>query len=83
MAYKVIEMKKVLSTVVLDLVIGNLQNNIQFDNLWSISSTFYTHIFGTKVLCTAFFYLHVTGEKLPKRLSYKKGVRKMLMKLTP
>ncbi len=29
-----------------------------------------------------FFYLHVTREKLPKRLSYEKGVRKMLMKLT-
>jgi len=36
--------------------------------LWSISSTFYAHIFCTKVLCTAFFYLHVTREKLPKRL---------------
>jgi len=30
----------------------------------------------------AFFYLHVTREKLLKRLSYKKCVRKMLMKLT-
>jgi len=49
----------------------------------SISSTFYAHIFHTKLLCAAFFYLHITREKLPKRLSYEKGVRKMLMKLTP
>jgi len=35
-----------------------------------------------KVLCAAFFYLHVPNEKLPKRLSYKKDVQKMLMKLT-
>jgi hypothetical protein len=27
--------------------------------------------------------LHVTREKLPKRLSYKKGARKTLMTLTP
>jgi len=35
-----------------------------------------------KVLHTAFFYLHVTREKLPKILLYEKGSRKMLMKLT-
>jgi len=35
------------------------------------------------VLCAAFFYLHITREKLPKKLLYKKGARKMLMKLTP
>jgi len=29
-----------------------------------------------------FFYIHVTREKLPKRHSYEKFVRKMLMKLT-
>jgi len=40
--------------------------------LWSISSTFYSRIFCTKVLRAAFFYLHVTREKLPKRLPYKK-----------
>jgi len=50
---------------------------------WSISSTFYACIFRTKVLRAAFSYLHVIIEKLPKRLSYKKGARKMLMKLTP
>jgi len=50
--------------------------------LESILSTLYTQIFCTKVLCAAFFYLHVTGEKLPKRLLYKKGEQKMLMKLT-
>jgi len=49
----------------------------------SISSTFYTHIFCMKVFCTAFFYLHVTREKLPKRLPFQKGVRKTMMKLTP
>jgi len=31
----------------------------------------------------SFFYIHVTGEKLPKRRLYKKFPRKMLMKLTP
>jgi len=35
------------------------------------------------VLCAALFYLHVTREKLPKRLSYEKGAHKMLIKLTP
>jgi len=35
------------------------------------------------VIYTAFFYLHVTGEKLPKRLSFEKGTGKMLMKLSP
>jgi len=43
------------------------------------------------ILCTkfsyerrfgSFFYVHVTREKLPKQCSYKKFVRKMLMKLT-
>jgi len=34
------------------------------------------------VLSAAFFYLHVTRGKLAKRLSYEKGERKMLMKLT-
>ncbi len=32
---------------------------------------------------SSFFYVHVTREKLPKRRSYEKFVRKMLMKLTP
>jgi len=48
----------------------------------SISSTFYTRIFCTRVLCAVFFYLLVTREKLQKRLSYEKGVHKMLVKLT-
>ncbi len=52
-------------------------------HMWSISSAFYARIFCTKVLCTAFFCLHVTKGKRPKKLSYKKGVHKMLMKLTP
>jgi len=30
----------------------------------------------------SFFYVHVTRGKLPKRRSYKKSVRKTLMKLT-
>jgi len=38
--------------------------------------------FSYKSALSSFFYLHVTREKLPKRLSYEKGVRKMLMKLT-
>jgi len=58
-------------------------NNAHNWNLWSISSTFYARIFCTKVLCIAFFYLHATREKLPKRLLYKKGKRKTLMKLKP
>ncbi len=49
----------------------------------SISSTFYAHFFHTKVLRTAFFYLHVTREKLLKRLSFEKCTRKTLIKLTP
>ncbi len=48
---------------------------------WSILSTFYEKIFCTKMVPAAFYYLHVTREKLPKRLSYEKGTRKMLMKL--
>jgi hypothetical protein len=51
-------------------------------NLRSISSTFYASIFCMKVFRESFFYLHVTREKLPKRLSYKKGALKMLIKLT-
>jgi len=51
--------------------------------LWSISSTFYAQIFCTKVFSAAFFYLHVTREKLPKRRSYKKIAHKMLTKLRP
>jgi len=35
------------------------------------------------VLHAAFFHLHVTREKLPKRLTDEKEERKMLMKLTP
>jgi len=51
--------------------------------LWSISSTCYARIFWTKVLCATVFFLHVTREKLPKRLLYEKVVHKTLMKLTP
>jgi len=54
-----------------------------FLTLPTISSTFYERIFCTKVLS----YFHqsqtVTREKLPKRLSYKKGTCKILMKFTP
>jgi len=72
---------------------------VNFTNLWQmhwqtlfgasdaiqglISSTFCMQIFCLKVLRAAFFYIHVTREKLPKRLSYKKFACKMLMKLTP
>jgi len=49
----------------------------------SILSTFYSRIFRMKVLCTYFFYLHVTREKLQKKdFCTKKGSCKMLMKLT-
>jgi len=40
-------------------------------------------IFLYESLFGSFFFLHVTREKLPKRCSYKKFARKMLMKLTP
>ncbi len=33
-------------------------------------------------LFSTYIKVHVTREKLPKRLSYEKGARKMLMKLT-
>jgi len=36
-----------------------------------------------KVLHAAFFHLHVTREKLPKRFLYEKGALETLMKLTP
>jgi len=52
-----------------------LQQVVNFINILSA-------YFCTKVLQAAFFYLHVTREKLPKRLSYEKGAHKMLMKLT-
>jgi hypothetical protein len=42
----------------------------------------FINFFCMKVLRTAFFYLHVTKEKLPKRLLYQKGSSNMLMKLT-
>jgi hypothetical protein len=51
--------------------------------LLSISSTFYEQLllqyFGAKKCQSQ----TVTREKLPKILLYKKGARKMLMKLTP
>jgi len=44
----------------------------------------FTHTFFVrKYFAQLFFYLHVTREKLPKRLSYEKCACKMLMKLTP
>ena len=51
--------------------------------LVSVSSTFYAHIFLYKILAPKITKPNVTREKLPKRLTYKKGVCKMLMKLTP
>ncbi len=39
--------------------------------------------FSYESLCAAFFYLHVTREKLPKKILYEKGAPKTLMKLTP
>jgi len=82
-----------LTTLLLNVLtfwrdVRNVQWSVSHVNycvLWSISSTFINnaHIFRTKVLSAAFFYLHVTREKLPKWLSYKKGALKTLMKLTP
>jgi len=51
--------------------------------LWSISSTFYTRVFCTKVLSYFCQSQNITREKLLEALSYKKCVHKMLMKLTP
>jgi len=39
--------------------------------------------FSYKSASRSFFYLHVTIEKLLKRLLYEQGTHKMLMKLTP
>jgi len=54
--------------------------------LWSISSMLNVQIFRTNVISAAFFssYMYATcmWKKLPKRHSYKKFVRKMLMKFT-
>ncbi len=50
-----------------------------------LCSQFHQHfaqIFHTKVFWAAFFYLHVTREKLPKRRLYQKCASKTLMKLT-
>jgi len=52
-------------------------------DLWSISSTFYAGIFYTNVLSYFRQSQNITREKLPKRLSYKKGMCKTLMILTP
>jgi hypothetical protein len=53
----------------------------------SISSTLYARVFRTSIILAAFFLftctLRIRGKKLPKRHSYKKFVRKTLMKLTP
>jgi len=49
-----------------------------FSFKWSISSTFYAHVFCTKVQSK-----NVTREKLREAVFYKKCTRKMLMKLTP
>jgi len=49
----------------------------QFHQLFTYEYFVQTHCFGN------FFYIHVTREKLPKRHTYKKIVRKTLMKLTP
>ncbi len=67
----------------LSLKANKKNERLVFFLLPSISSTFCATIFCTKVLCAAFFYLHVIREKLPKRLLYEKGASKMLMNLTP
>ena len=53
------------------------------EDLWLISSTFYVPIFLNECRFGSFFYIHVTREKLRKRLSYEKFVPKTLMKLKP
>jgi len=52
----------------------------------SILSTFYARVFHTKVLFLPKSFCqsqNVAREKLRQALSYKKGERKILMKLTP
>jgi len=45
---------------------------LDFGFLWSISTTFYAQILRTKVFLSAFFYLHVTREKLQKKTFVQK-----------
>jgi len=55
-------------------------------NQWSISSTFYSHVFHTKVFFLPKSFCqsqNLTREKQCEALSYEKRVHKMLMKLTP
>jgi len=61
----------------------NVGTKAPHEILMSISSTFLVRIFHTNVFCAAFFYFHVTREKLPKRLLYEKVALKTLMKLPP
>ncbi len=55
------------------------------DLSWSLGVDFNNILgtnFCTSVVSTAFFYVHVTREKLPKQCLYKKFWSKTLMKLT-
>jgi len=56
--------------------------SLLYTNQVSISSTFYTCIFCTKVLIAAFLQLRFGFGKSTKALLYEKRTRKMLMKLT-
>jgi len=55
------------------------------NNTWHSCGQIHQHFtrafFVQKCFMQLFFFLHVTREKLSKRLSYEKGARKMLMKL--
>jgi len=55
---------------------NNRATRCQFHHHFTYEFFSYKRHFGS------FFYVHVTREKLPKRRSYEKFVRKMLMKLT-
>jgi hypothetical protein len=50
--------------------------------LWSISSTFYEQLLRKNFCAQKLHSQNVTREKLLKRLSYKRGAHKTLVKLT-
>jgi hypothetical protein len=55
----------------------------EIDSSGQFHQHFMQAFFVQKCFAKLFFHLHVTREKLPKRLLYKKGACKILMELTP
>jgi len=53
------------------IIVDEKVPTISFIAQVSISSTFYVHLFCTKVFATAFFWLHVTRKKAKQSTLYK------------